>query len=454
MLLEMGFGTILIFNLYKPLTSGDQKEIERQLSIFKTIYSTISFVIIGIALTVAPFLFNVFNIDFADKLAVYVIYFSNVIHVIVKYAFLNKASILAASQNKYIEVYISIAVDFGCFVLRLLSLFAFKNLYLYLLAQLLLPSLTYYLENLWVNRHYQLSKIKFSTFKEIKESDVLKQCHKYIYATIYELVFYSMDNIIISIALSTDSIAYVSNYFGLIKTVAHLIVLVLTSFRGVVANYYHSYQSDEGMYQIYDVYAAFNFIFVAIVSVGMYCMIDDFIALWIGPQYIIAQEIKLILIITLAINGIFEALNNIFTIKGYIFKEKWFLITSALTNLVLTILLIKPMGIFGAYLATMIAQLIRWSGKFFFIMQDTFRNHRLAVLGKLSGYLIIVLIEMNFIDKILNRLFIGPVNILSFIYQSMTIVVLVSIINGLVVLFNKNVREYLNRFIVKIRGRV
>ena len=87
-------------------------------------------------------------------------------------------------------------------------------------------------------------------------------------------------------------------------------------------------------------------------------------------------------------------------------------------------------------------------------MQDTFRNHRLAVLGKLSGYLVIVLIEMNCLDLILNRLFIGPVTFSSFIYQSIIIVLLVTIINGLVVLFNKNVREYLNRFVVKLRGRV
>lgn len=450
MLLEMGFGTILIYNLYKPIALKDEIEINRQLSIFKTIYSLICIIIVFISVIISPFLFDIFNIDFADKLAVYVIYFSNVFTVIVKYSFLNKISLVNADGNKYIEVFINIFVEFLSFIVRLASLLLFKNIYIYLFAQLLLPSLTYIIENEWIVRNYNIKKIKFASFKEIIDSGVLKQCRKYIYTTIYELTFFSMDNIIISIALSTDSISYVSNYIGLINTASYLIVMVLNSFRGVIANFYHESKNDQGLYEVFDVYSNFNFIFTSIISVGMYTMIDNFISIWIGNQYLIDTNIKFILIFTLAMNGIFESINNVFTIKGYIFKEKWFLISSALTNFILTIILIKPFGLFGAYLGTLIAQLVRWVGKVYFVTDGVFVSQKNKIIIKYLIYIIFISVEMLVMPNIISLVFVEQGGICVFVIECVFIIFIVVLINGAFVYNNKNFKLY---FINNIKKR-
>ena len=75
-----------------------------------------------------------------------------------------------------------------------------------------------------------------------------------------------------------------------------------------------------------------------------------------------------------------QPINNVFIINGYIFKEKLPLIISALTNLFLTIILIKSIGLIGAYIATIIALFIKWYGKFYYVLGGIFNEHKGMVL--------------------------------------------------------------------------
>ena len=110
MLLELGFGTILIYNLYKPIALKDDEAIRKQLEIFKTIYFYLIIIIVVISLAFSPFLYKTFNISYSDTVLVYEIYFSNVLYIVIKYWTLNKISILNANQEKYIE---NISPDYG-----------------------------------------------------------------------------------------------------------------------------------------------------------------------------------------------------------------------------------------------------------------------------------------------------------------------------------------------------
>lgn len=449
-LMEMGFSTILVFNLYKPIATDDVKEIRRQLSMFKTIYFVIATIIFVSALFISPFVFKIFNIGYLDYKLIYEMYFLQVISIVVKFYLLNKISIIRSNQNKYIENGITAIMDLIGFVARMISVLIFQNIYMYMFAQIVTPALNYVFSAFWINRHYDVKNIPFATISEIKNSEIIVQCRKYVYANLYNLVYFSMDNIIISIALSTDAIAYVSNYLVIIKTAEMVINMVSISIRGIIADYYHNNCNCDDLYEVFDVVSSFNFILVSLVSVGLYTLIDDFILLWLGEEFVIvSKSIKLILILTMMMNSLFETIVSIFVIKGYIFKEKWPLIFSAITNFVLTISLIHPLGILGAYLGTMFADVIRFFGKLYYVLFDVFKKFKKNILIDYTTYLVVCLIEMLLFEKLNLVVFSGCTSFTLFIFKVLFISLFVIFVNGMLILRKRNIKKYVKETLIK-----
>lgn len=449
MLLELGFGTILIYNLYKPIALKDDEAIRKQLEIFKTIYFYLIIIIVVISLAFSPFLYKTFNISYSDTVLVYEIYFSNVLYIVIKYWTLNKISILNANQEKYIENICLLIMDSVSFAIRMISILILKNIYLFMFAQLLIPSLAFLLEVIWIDRHYNVKNIKFLSFEALRKSGVLDQCRKYIYATVYSLVFLSMDNMIISIILSTDSVAYVTNYNALIMTGSQFITTVMVSLRGIMADYNYKQGSREGFFDVFSVISSFNFIIVSLMVVGFYVLIDDFISLWIGSEYVISSSILVALLMIRMLECLFEPINSVFIIHGYIFKEKWPLIISAATNFILTIIFIKYFGLIGAYIATILALFIKWCGKFYYVLREIFNKYKTRVLLKYTTYMLLIVNEMIIINYFAN-IFVPKVSSMQLFSYKLTIVIILTLlIDAVIVLLNKSVRNYIKNTLLK-----
>ena len=443
MLLELGFGTILIYNLYKPIVLKNDEEIRRQLGAFKTIYFILIMIIVVISLCFFPFLYKVFNISYNDVILVYEIYFLNVLYIIIKYWTLNKISILNASQEKYIENLSLLIMDSISFIIRMTAVFVFKNIYLFIFAQLLIPAFAYLLEVAWINKHYNVKYIKFASLEVIRKSGVLVQCRKYIYATIYSLVFFAMDNIIISVMLSTDSVAYVTNYNALIMTGSQFVTTVMVSLRGIMADYKFKQKSNEGFFDVFNVVSSFNFVIVSLMVVGFFLLMDDFISIWLGSEYVISSSILIALLMIRMLECLFEPVNSVFIIQGYIFKEKWPLIISALTNLILTIAFIKFFGLIGAYLATIIALFVKWYGKFYYVLKNIFKKYKLEILLRYLTYLGLIFLEMFFIKSTVIWMVPEITSWSLLVYKLIIVVTLVLLMNLFIILLNKSVRNYI-----------
>lgn len=449
MLLEMGFGTILIYNLYKPVAENNIEGIRKQLSVFKTIYFCISVIVLSISLIALPFLYDIFNISYQDKLLIYEVYIANIVHILFKYHFLNKVSIFDAGQYKYISNIISIVVDFVVFVLKVISVVICNNLYLYIFAQLFLPSTSYLFMSLVIDRKYDVKGIKRASFKEVLESGALSQCRKYIYATIYSLVFSSMDNIIISMVLSTDAVAYTTNYYSLISAGWMAAVTVMSSIRGVLADYTNNVKDIDARKDVFDLISSFNFIISSLLIVGFACLLDNFIALWVGSKYLVEKNIMLALLISKTMDNLFEPVNSMTVIEGYIFKEKWNLIISALTNLILTIIFLYKFGLVGAYYATIIALIFKWIGKFYYMLAGVFKDYKLDIIKRYCMYVVVIGLEVCLIGKFASIIIPNVNSLILFICKFLIVVLMVCLINGILIILNKGTRDYIKHTLLK-----
>lgn len=448
MLLELGFGTILIYNLYNPLANNDICEIKKQMSYFKTIYSCISIIVVTISLVTGFFLFDIFNIALQDKALVYEIYALNIINVLVKYHFLYKTSILNAGNCNYVSNVSYMIVEALGFVCKMISIIVIKSEALYIACLLLIPTLTYFCQSFFATKIYNIKKVGYASFREIKNSGVLIQCKNYMLASAYALVFNSMDNIIISMKLSTDSIAFVSNYLALFLIGREFLSSLSYSLRGIMADYYNSNADDLSFYKVFDIVSAFNFIICSIVCIGFYLMINDFIALWLGEKYIIEQGLIIVLLVNNMIEGFFSAIENVFVIKGYIFKQKIPLVVSACSNIILTIILLDYLGLIGAYIATFISVLILCISKFLYIIYGVFKKYSVSITVKYILYFLMTIIEAILLRGLLSNIFLEFNLIVQFGLKTLTIIIVIFLLNTLIIiLINKNMREYIKNMI-------
>ena len=157
----------------------------------------------------------------------------------------------------------------------------------------------------------------------------------------------------------------------------------------------------------------------------------------------------LALLLVKTIDCLFEPVNSIFIIEGYIFKEKWPLIISAMTNFVLTIVLINKCGLIGAYYATIIASIIKWIGKFYYILFGVFENFKIPVIERYIVFIISIAIEMALIDKMSNFLIPGVNTLTLFVEKFLIVVITTCLINITIILLNKNTREYIKVTLLK-----
>ena len=171
--------------------------------------------------------------------------------------------------------------------------------------------------------------------------------------------------------------------------------------------------------------------------------------MWIGSEFIIEKDIMVALLLVKTIDCLFEPVNSMFVIEGYIFKEKWPLIISALTNLILTIIFLYKFGLVGAYYATIIALVIKWIGKFYYLVQGVFKDFKFNIILRYFIFIIVIGFEMVFVSNI-SSIFIPNVNsLVLFIFKFLIVVLIVCLINGILIIFNKSTRAYIRQTLLK-----
>ena len=101
-LANLGFGSAIVFSLYRPIKEDNLVEIKGYMNIYKKVYSFIGVFVFIIGLILVPFLPSIVNGDVNIKENIILIYVLFLIDSSISYFYAYKQSILVASQKNYI----------------------------------------------------------------------------------------------------------------------------------------------------------------------------------------------------------------------------------------------------------------------------------------------------------------------------------------------------------------
>jgi len=355
---ELGFGTAIIYNMYKPVSEDDKEKIKSLMALYKKVYNTIGIIVAICGICVIPFLRYIISDIPNIKENLTVIYLLFLINTVSSYFITYKKSIISAyQQESIINKYYSISYIIKT-ILEVIFLLLTKNYIIYLIIQIACT----------IGQNIAISIKAEKMFPYLKKKDVQaisKDKRNKIFSDVKAMAVYKFagtildgtDNIIISTLFGVNLVGICSNYTLIISSVTSVIRSALNSITASIGNLNvmcDKIKKEQIFYQmLFITFVIFNFCSIAILI-----LINPFIKLWIGEQYLLSNLIVFSLGLNMFVDGSRLTGYTFRTTLGLFVKGKSVPVFTAIINIILSILLGKMMGVSGVFLATAISRLV------------------------------------------------------------------------------------------------
>lgn len=159
------------------------------------------------------------------------------------------------------------------------------------------------------------------------------------------------DNILISSFVGVYWVGIYSNYTMIIGMLNKFIEQIFTAITASVGNL-NVKESSEKSYDIYKKIFFINFWIYGFCSICLFILINPFIKLWIGSEYMMSIKIIVIILLNFYITGMRKTTITYNTTLGLFWNDRYKPWIEAIINLVASITLISKLGIVGVFLGT------------------------------------------------------------------------------------------------------
>lgn len=354
---DLGFGTAMAYTFYKPLAEKDEIKIASLIHFYKKIYNIIAIVVALIGIAVIPFLNNIINLkDPIDNIHLYYIIF--LANTVFSYLFIYKSTLLSADQKGYIINRINLIINFIKTVVQILILVLFKNYLLYILSTILFTLVNNIVISYRVNKMY--SFIKNKEVISIKDkSKIFKNLSSVFIVKISSVLLTSTDNIIISTFIGTSFVGLYSNYNIIVTQLYGFISILFTSLTASIGNLI-SCENYNARYNIYKIMQMVSNMISGIVIVCCYFLINDLLVTWLGKDYILDNFTVLAILLNFFLQIVLQPIWSFREASALYLKTKYVMCATAIINIILSIILAKPLGVGGVIIASFISRIVTY----------------------------------------------------------------------------------------------
>lgn len=438
-LAELGIGTAINFSLYEPLAKNDYSKVSSLMSFYKKTYNIIGIIVFILGIVLVPFLpFFIKNINDIEN--VYLIYLLYLLNTVFSYFISYKETLVNADQKSYKLSTINLIFLVILNIFQITSLIIWKNFIVYLFIQFAIQLIQKVFINIYISKLY--FNIDFNSSKNIDEKD-FKVIKKNVFAMFFHKIgdycVNSTDNLIISSFINVVYVGLYSNYLTVLSLITTFTSIFFNNLTSSFGNL-NITESPKKKFDIFKKMELISFIMYGLSFVVLLNVFNDFITLWVGSDYCLDFLIVLFILISFYISGMRVSPSTVKNSAGLYSVDKFTPIIQALVNLVVSICLVKKIGILGVVIGTIISSLVlpSWQ-KPFIIYRDIFKmKFSIYLINFIKNVFIVCIVSI--ITLFINH-FINFQNILLLIIFKCAIVLFVFCI--FVYLFYSRTNEFL-----------
>lgn len=394
-LAEFGFGTAMVYSMYKPVADGNNEQVCALLNFYKKCYRVIGSVIFILGMIMMPFLPYFISGDIPNNINIYILYFISLLNTSISYfLWAYRNSILIANQRNDLISKCTSASSIIGYILKLGLLWLTKNYYVYMIAALSINVLN----NIFV---YYISKKLFPEYIEKgklskAEYDILKGKLKGLFVyKIGNIVSNSADNIVISAYLGLTILGIYNNYYYIISTLFGFLTIYYNSMTASLGNSVVTESVEKNYETFINLFRLQNWI-IGFSTVSLLCLYQPFMQLWVGEDLMLDFTTVVFLSLYFYVWKIQDIVTIYKEAAGMWDKDKIRPLCSAVFNLALNLILVRFIGLNGVIISTTIAQLLiglPWASKVLF--QNYFHvsvKNYFVLIGK--AFLLLIFIAL------------------------------------------------------------
>ncbi len=356
-LAELGFGTSIIFSLYKPLANNDTEKIKSLMRLYRNIYIIVGTFVLVAGVSLAPRL-DLFLNEIPDIPHLKLIYVLNVVNSAASYFFIYKASLLFADQKKYVELIITTSIKFVGVIVQIVLLAVTKDYIIYMVTTIITTLVQNICISVNTDKRYPYLKEKNVRPLEKEDKITLRQnVGAMVFHKFGDVAIFSTDSILTAKLVSVTAVGLYSNYMLIRKAI---ILVVQVMFNGITPGMGNlsacegEEKRKEAFEKIY-FFSAWIFGFVSICLAELY---NPFITVWLGKRFIFPRGVVLLIVLSFYLYCMRMPLGSVKEAMGLFKQDKYKPIAEVVFNIIFSIVFAKEMGIAGVVLGTVISTLL------------------------------------------------------------------------------------------------
>ena len=360
-IVELGMGSAIIYNMYKPIAENDHEKIKSLMHFYKKSYLIITLIISIIGIMIIPFIKYIVDIESVTvDVNVYLVYILFLLETICSYILSYKRSMLYADQKEYITNIIHMGYTILVNTMQLTFLYFTHDYYLYLIIKVMMRLVENIVISSYVNRRYSYLLDNNVTKLDSKtEKDIFQKIKALFFHKIGTFIVSGTDNIIISKYLGLVTVGLYSNYYMIINAVQTVINHIIQATRASVGNLLVT-ESKTKQFDIFNKIRFVNFWISCFSSICIFVIMDSFITIWIGYKFVLPTKVLLVLVINFFIVSSRSTYGAFKEAAGIFYEDRFVPIIESLLNIVLSIIFVKKFGLMGVFMGTIASGLVLW----------------------------------------------------------------------------------------------
>lgn len=358
-LAELGIGSAIAYSLYKPLAENDYKRIAQLMNFFRRAYHFIAIIVLVAGLCLLPFI-NYIVKDVPDITeSIQLIFMLYIINTAITYLLVYKNTLLVAAQKQYIVSNLQTFFTMISISVQCIALLIFENFILYLVLQIVFSLM----QNLTIN--YVATK-QYPKLTEYRKEQLSKDDRRNLFKDVRALMLYkvantvtnSTDSTIISSALGTNQVGILGNYRTIRGYATSMIAQFYNAINPSLGNL-AALEGNDRQYKIFQKLDFGTFWMSCFCATAFWILFNPFIELWLGKEeWLLSPVIVAVYVVEFFLSNMLHSVGAFRIANGLFVQTKYLTLIRATLNLVISILLVKPLGILGVLLGTVLSCLL------------------------------------------------------------------------------------------------
>jgi len=350
---ELGVGTAIAYAVYKPVAQRDVEKQKSLMRMYRRFYRMVAAMVLGGGLLVLPFLDVLAGSGIEHLTLIYLMYLLNSA---LSYLLAYKRSLIDAHQLSYITVLYQTVFLLLQNGLQAVILLLTGNFLLYVSVMIMCTMANNICVSAKADRLYPY-------LKERRVQELPKEEKQSIYTNIRAMLMHKVgnvivnntDNLLLSSLVGIASAGRYSNYYLIIGSVRQVLEQM---FRGITASVGNLGAQEGGGEHVRKIFEASFFAgqwIFGLASICLYELVDGFVGISFGEQYVFGRDITLVLCLNFYLMGMRQAVLVFRDTMGLFWYDRYVALAEAAINLVVSVALGKFLGTVGIFLGTLVS---------------------------------------------------------------------------------------------------